>query len=92
MLALDAPESGHYNLGTGNGLSVKEIIDVAREVTGHSIPADTEPRRAGDPPRLIGDATKAKEILGWKPEFENAHDVISSAWKWAQKFPDGYEK
>jgi len=92
MLALDAPESGHYNLGTGNGLSVKEIIDVAREVTGHPIPADVEPRRAGDPPRLIGDAGKAKEMLGWKPEFENAHDVISSAWKWIQKFPDGYDK
>ena len=92
MLALDAPESGHYNLGTGNGLSVKEIIDVSREVTGHAIPADVEPRRAGDPPRLIGDAAKAKEILGWKPEYENAHDVISSAWNWARKFPKGYEK
>lgn len=92
MLALDAPKSGHYNLGTGNGLSVKEIIDVSREVTGHAIPADIEPRRAGDPPRLIGDATLAKEVLGWDPQYENAHDVISSAWNWAQKFPNGYEK
>ena len=92
MLALDAPESGLYNLGTGNGMSVKEIIDVAREVTGHSIPAEVEPRRAGDPPRLIGDSARAKEVLGWKPEFENANDVISSAWKWSQKYPKGYEK
>lgn len=92
MLALDAPESGHYNLGTGNGMSVKEIIDVAREVTGHPIPADIEPRRPGDPPRLIGDSARAKEVLGWKPEFESAFDVISSAWNWAQKYPKGYEK
>ena len=90
MLALDAPESGHYNLGTGNGMSVKEIIDVARKVTGHMIPADTQSRRIGDPPRLIGDSAKAKKMLGWKPEFENAYDVISSAWEWVKKFPEGY--
>jgi len=92
MLALDAPASGHYNLGTGNGLSVKEIIDVTREVTGHPIPAETAARRPGDPPRLIGANALAKEKLGWKPEFENAHDIISSAWNWAQKLPEGYEK
>ena len=92
MLALDVKESGHYNLGTGNGLSVKEIIEVSRTVTGHVIPAETVPRRAGDPPRLIGCADRAKEVLGWKPAFENANDIISSAWKWAQKFPDGYKE
>ncbi len=92
MLALDAPESGHYNLGTGNGLSVKEIIDVAREVTGHDIPAELAPRRPGDPPRLIGACDKAKSRLGWKPEFENARDIISSAWEWARKNPDGYSR
>ena len=92
MLALDAKESGHYNLGTGNGLSVKEIVDVAREVTGHPIPAEVEPRRPGDPPRLIGDSALAKKKLGWKPEFEDPEAVISSAWNWMQKFPDGYKK
>jgi len=92
MLALDVEESGHYNLGTGNGLSVKEIIDVSREVTGHPIPAEVVPRRPGDPPKLIGCADRAKETLGWKPEFENAHDIISSAWKWVEKHPNGYEK
>ncbi len=92
MLALDAPRSGHYNLGTGNGLSVKEIIDVAREVTGHAIPADIEPRRDGDPPRLIGCADLAKKELGWNPQFENANDIIQSAWNWSQKYPNGYKK
>ena len=90
MLALDATESGHYNLGTGNGLSVKEIIDVSREVTGHPIPAETVPRRDGDPPRLIGCSDRARKELGWKPCFENAHDIISSAWKWACAHPEGY--
>jgi UDP-glucose 4-epimerase len=92
MLALNAPESGHYNLGTGNGLSVKEIIDAAREVTGHPIPADVAPRRAGDPPRLIADSKLAKAKLGWKPEFENARAIIETAWQWRLKFPDGYKK
>jgi len=90
MLALDAKESGHYNLGTGNGLSVKEIVDVARKVTGHPIPAEVVPRRPGDPPKLIGCSERAKKELGWKPEFENATDIISSAWNWTERHPDGY--
>lgn len=90
MLALNAPVSGHYNLGTGNGLSVKEIIEAAREVTGHPIPADVAPRRAGDPPRLIACSDHAKKVLGWKPQFEDAKKIIESAWKWYQKHPDGY--
>ena len=90
MLAMDAPESGHYNLGTGNGMSVMEIVQTAREVTGHPIPVENEARRPGDPPRLIGDSSRARKVLGWRPEFENARDVISSAWNWARKFPEGY--
>jgi len=90
MLALDAPHSGHYNLGTGNGLSVKEIVEAAREVTGHPVPAEIAPRRSGDPDRLIACSDLAREALGWKPQFENAHDIISSAWKWIQKNPGGY--
>jgi UDP-glucose 4-epimerase len=92
MLALDAPESGHYNLGSGRGMSVREIIDTAREVTGCDIPVEIAPRREGDPERLIGDSTLAKEKLGWKPQFDNPEDIISSAWKWMQKYPNGYSR
>ena len=90
MLALDAPESGHYNLGTGNGLSVKEIIAATREVTGREIKVDTVARRPGDPARLIACSDRAKELLNWRPRFEDAHTIIESAWKWKQKFPVGY--
>lgn len=91
MLALNAPRSGHYNLGTGSGLSVKEIIDTARKVTGHSIPAEIAPRRAGDPPRLIAGSDRIKKELGWKPRFESADAIIESVWKWMKKYPDGYK-
>ena len=91
MLALDAPKSGHYNLGTGNGFSVKEIIEVAREVTGHPIPAETVARRSGDPAKLVADSALIKKELGWKPQFENVRDIVSSAWNWFQKNPNGYE-
>ena len=90
MLALNAPKSGHYNLGNGNGYSVKEIIEVAREVTGHPIPAEVEPRRSGDPDKLVADSTLIKKELGWKPQFENVRDVVSSAWEWFKKYPEGY--
>ncbi len=92
MLALDAPRSGHYNLGTGNGFSVKEIIEVAREVTGHPIPAEIVKRRPGDPARLIAGSALIKKELGWEPQFENAKDIVSSAWNWHQKNPNGYGK
>ncbi len=92
MLALTAPRAGHYNLGTGNGLSVREIIESARKVTGHPIPAEVAPRRAGDPPRLIACSDLAKKELGWKPQFENADAIIESVWKWMRKYPDGYSK
>ena len=91
-LALRAPESGHYNLGTGNGLSVKEIIAAAEEVTGKKVAYEIAPRRAGDPPRLIACSDRAKRMLGWKPAHESALDIIGSAWKWQLKFPDGYAK
>ena len=91
-LALHARKSGHYNLGTGNGCSVKEIIEVSRKITGHAIPADLIARRPGDPPRLIGCSDLAKKELGWKPKYENAEAVIQSAWYWAKKNPEGYKK
>ncbi len=92
MLALDSPRSGHYNLGTGNGFSVKEIIKIAREVTGHPIPAETVERRPGDPAKLIADSTLIKKELGWKPKYENVKDIVSSAWRWHKKYPNGYSR
>lgn len=90
--ALYAPKSGHYNLGTGSGLSVMQILEAARKVTGHPIPAEVVPRRPGDPPRLIADSTRTRQELGWKPQFENAEAIIASVWKWLRKHPNGYSK
>lgn len=90
--ALYAPKSGHYNLGTGSGLSVREILETARKVTGHPIPAEVVPRRPGDPPRLIADSTRARRELGWKPEYEDASAIIESVWKWLATHPNGYSK
>ena len=90
--ALYAPKSGHYKLGTGSGLSVMQILEAARKVTGHPIPAEVVPRRPGDPPRLIADSTRARQELGWKPQFENAEAIIASVWKWLRKHPNGYSK
>ncbi len=91
ILALAAPQSGFYNLGTGGGSSVREVIDICREITGHSIPVVEQPRRPGDPPRLIAASEKIQRELGWKPEFQELRAIVGSAWKWHQKFPRGYE-
>ena len=91
-LALSAPESGHYNLGTGNGLSVFEIIRAAEEVTGKKVKFEIAPRRPGDPARLIACSDKARSMLKWRPQYESAHAIIESAWKWQLKHPDGYAK
>ncbi|MBE6392049.1 MAG: UDP-glucose 4-epimerase GalE [Lentisphaerae bacterium] len=88
--ALYAKESGYYNLGTGNGLSVFEIIRAAEEVTGKKLNFEIVPRRPGDPPRLIAGSGRARKILEWKPEFENVSAIIESAWKWQLANPDGY--
>lgn len=89
-LALHSPESGHFNLGTGNGLSVFEIIAAAEKVTGRKVNYEIAGRRPGDPSRLIACSKKAREVLKWNPVHESAIDIIESAWKWQQKFPDGY--
>ncbi|KOS23645.1 UDP-glucose 4-epimerase [Bacillus anthracis] len=85
-------ESDFYNLGNGNGFSVKEIVDAVREVTNHEIPAEVAPRRAGDPARLVASSQKAKEKLGWDPRYVNVKTIIEHAWNWHQKQPNGYEK
>ena len=95
ILALDyllkGGESDVFNLGNGVGFTVKEMIDVARRVTGHPIPAAEEPRRAGDPATLIASSQKAMNVLGWKPEFNKVEDIIATAWKWHSTHPNGYE-
>jgi UDP-glucose 4-epimerase len=83
-------ESGIYNLGNGNGFSVKEVIDAARRVTGHPIPARVMARRPGDPAKLVASAEKAKRDLGWEPKYTNIDDIVASAWKWHQAKPNGY--
>lgn len=84
-------ESSIYNLGNGEGFSVKEVIEAARRVTGHPIPVKVAGRRAGDPARLIASYVKAKKELGWKPKFTNIDDIIRSAWIWHQKNPNGFD-
>ena len=84
-------ESDIFNLGNGVGFTVKEVVDTARKVTGHSIPAKEEERRAGDPSTLIASSDKAKTILGWNPQFADLETIIDTAWKWHQSHPHGYE-
>ncbi|MGC9521463.1 MAG: UDP-glucose 4-epimerase GalE [Anaerolineae bacterium] len=79
------------NLGNGAGYSVKEVIETARRVTGHPIPARSAPRRRGDAPILVADARKARDVLGWEPEIPDLHDIITSAWGWHRSHPHGYE-
>jgi UDP-glucose 4-epimerase len=82
--------SGTYNLGNGNGFTVKEVIEAARKVTGHPIPAQIAPRRTGDPAKLVASSEKAMKELGWKPRYTTLEQMIESAWKWFQKNPEGY--
>src|SRR5438128_2104638 len=91
ILALKTEKSGFYNLGTGGGSSVREVIECCRKVSGRGIPSLEKPRRAGDPPRLIASSEKIKRELGWGPQFESLQAIIESAWKWHQNFPRGYE-
>lgn len=83
-------ESSIFNLGSGDGYSVMEMITAARTVTGHAIPAVIGERRAGDPAKLVADSTKAAKILNWKPEIITMEEIIGSAWKWHSSHPNGY--
>ncbi len=80
-----------YNLGSGNGYSVREVIESARRVTGHAIPATEMPPRPGDAARLVASSQKIKRELGWKPEHDDLHEIIASAWQWHKSHPRGYE-
>ena len=83
-------ESNIFNLGNGVGFTVKEVIDTARKVTGHEIPAKIAERRAGDPARLIASSDKARQVLLWKPEHADLEAIISTAWNWHKNHPNGY--
>ncbi len=95
ILALDylmkGGKSNVFNLGNGVGFTVKEVIDVARSVTGHPIPAEISPRRAGDPAQLVASSEKAKSVLGWKPQYDSLETIVDSAWKWHKAHPNGFE-
>ena len=85
-------ESNIFNLGNGQGFSVKEMIEAAEEATGHDIKVEIGQRRAGDPAQLIASSEKARSVLGWKPRFTDVRAVIGTAWKWHQQHPEGYSK
>jgi len=89
LLALEALLNGGgnstYNLGNSSGYSVRQIIDTARTITGHPIPAEVAARRPGDPAVLIADSSRIRKQLGWQPRYENIRDIIQSAWAWHRK-------
>ncbi|MCX7625988.1 MAG: UDP-glucose 4-epimerase GalE [Candidatus Sumerlaeaceae bacterium] len=94
LLALDLLEKVNgaeaFNLGNGQGFSVLQIIEAAREVTGRSIPVKISHRRPGDPAVLVASARKAQSVLGWQPEFTDIREIIASAWRWKLQHPNGY--
>jgi UDP-glucose 4-epimerase len=94
LLALNAlsdRERMIYNVGSGHGYSVREVIDTARSVTGHPLPVIEHPRRPGDSARLVASSAKIKNDLGWKPAHDSLADIIGSAWEWHRAHPNGYE-
>ena len=92
VLALQALEQGNrvYNLGNGEGFSVRQVIETARVVTGEAIPEQMGQRRAGDPARLVASSDRIRQELGWAPQFADLEQIIDSAWRWHQQHPDGY--
>ncbi|MDT2756777.1 UDP-glucose 4-epimerase GalE [Enterococcus asini] len=95
ILALEYLKAGNssdaFNLGSNDGYSVKEMLDAARVVTGKEIPAEIVPRRAGDPAQLVASSEKARNILGWTPEYTDIKEIIRTAWNWHVSHPHGYE-
>lgn len=90
ILGLAPGKQGFYNLGNGDGYSVREVIKMCEKVTSKSIPAIEKPRRPGDPPRLVASADKAMRELGWRPRFPKLEDIVATAWTWHSKHPHGY--
>ncbi len=90
ILGLAPGRQGFYNLGNGDGYSVREVIRTCEQVTGKAIPTIEQPRRPGDPPRLVASAEKAIRELGWKPQYPRLEDIVATAWAWHQRHPEGY--
>jgi UDP-glucose 4-epimerase len=90
ILAMAPGKQGFYNLGNGEGYSVREVIRMCEKVSGKNIPAIEKPRRPGDPPRLVASAERAFKELGWKPRFPKLEDIVSTAWEWHKAHPNGY--
>jgi UDP-glucose 4-epimerase len=90
ILALQPDKTGFYNLGNGEGFSVRQVIDVCSKISGKPIPTVEKPRRPGDPPRLVASATRALTDLGWKPRYPRIEDIVSTAWNWHLRHPTGY--
>ena len=90
MLALAPGKQGFYNLGNGDGYSVRQVIQMCEKVTGKKIPSVEKPRRPGDPPKLVAAAGKAIRELGWKPQYPKLEDIVATAWNWHKKHPTGY--
>jgi UDP-glucose 4-epimerase len=91
ILALNSPKSEFYNLGTGGGSSVREVIEAGRKISGRNIEVVEKPRRPGDPARLVASSAKIKKELGWEPQFQSLEAIMKSAWEWHQKYPRGYQ-
>ena len=96
ILALDyliqGGENNVFNLGNGVGFTNKEVVDVARKITGHPIPAELAPRRAGDPAQLVASSEKARTVLGWNPKYADLETIVSTAWNWHKSHPHGYRE
>lgn len=90
ILAMPPGRHGCFNLGNGDGYSVREVIRMCEHVTGNSIPVVARPRRPGDPPRLVASSEKVRRELGWTPRFPSLEDIVGSAWRWHREHPHGY--
>ena len=90
MKALEDSLTGAYNLGTGTGHSVREVIAACERVSGREIPVRESPRRPGDPPILVAGTEKASREIGWAPRFTNLEEIVRTAWEWHEANPDGY--
>lgn len=90
ILGLAPGKRGFFNLGNGDGYSVRQVWETCARVAGQKIPAVEKPRRPGDPPKLVAAADKARRELGWHPQFPQLEDIVASAWRWHQRHPQGY--
>ena len=90
LLAMEPGKQGFYNLGNGEGCSVREVIRTCEKVANKPVKAIERPRRGGDPPRLVASPNKAVKELGWKPKYPNLEAIVESAWRWHHKHPNGY--